>query len=57
MPQSFFHCPLHKEAITKVNVALAGLRQADSGFVGIRPTTFLHLSFYSDSDTGKNRSY
>lgn len=57
MPQSFFHCPLHKEAITKVNVALAGLRQADSGFVGIRPTTFLHLSFYSDSNTEKITSY
>lgn len=43
----FFQFSLHKEAITKLNVAIAGIRQAGSGFVGTRPTKLLHLIFFS----------
>lgn len=43
----FFLFSLHKEAITKLNVAIARTRQAGSGFLGTGLTKALHFIFFS----------
>lgn len=44
-----FPFSLHKEAITKLNVAIAGFRQAGFDFVVTGPTK--HLIFFSAGNT------
>lgn len=52
-----FPFSLHEEATTKLNVAIAGFRQAGFDFVVTRPTKFLHLIFFSAGNIeNKNKS-